>query len=252
MVKLRRLDSEKGRVYVSGSSKEDWKLYPSVTTILSLLPKNKLKEIEAAIGKEKLKEIGDKAALRGTAMHSFLENYMICIKKYGEPEKCLLYTQRKTTNQLLNTICIDRVKEGRSLFYKIYYSGIFKDIKKILYNEKFMFSLHGFAGASDFGYVSINNKIKVIDFKSASGLRDEETIFGYKLQLAAYAIMFIERYNKPVHSTELWIGYPDGFQHVVLDGESLELYKNKFLDLCKQFHNQWDNSHFYKILENEN
>lgn len=250
--KLRRLDTNKGRVYVTGDSEANWQLYPSVTTILSILPKTKLIEIEKSIGAERLKELGRKGALRGTAMHLFLENYFICLKKYPEDRsKCLLYTQRKSTDQLLHEMDAEFVKIGRSLFYKIESSGVFDDIKKVLYNEKFLFSSHGFAGASDFGYLSITNDIVIIDFKSASAIRDEETINGYKLQLAAYVIAFEERVKKKVDRTELWIGHPDGFQHVILQGEELEEYKIKFINLCKLFHKTWDNSHFYEELRNE-
>lgn len=251
-IKLRRLDSDKGRVYVSGNSRETWKLYPSVTTILSLLPKDELKQIEAAIGTEKLKELGDKAVERGTSMHLFLENYFRCIKKGGDSDKCLLYTQRKTVDSLLHDgFNEDRIKEGRKLFYKIEASGVFEDVAKVLYLEKFMHSSFGFAGAGDFGYYSVNKNIVLIDFKSASSPRSGEAIFKYKHQLAAYKIMFEEMFKLPVSRCELWIGHPDGFQHIVIELEELQEYEMKFKKLCEQFHEIWDNSHFFELLENE-
>ena len=125
---LRRIDTPHGRAYMltSGST---YKFLPSVTSILSLKSSSYLANLEEKIGKEELRHISERAALRGTAMHLFLENFMICMQRKGEPETCLLYTQRKSTDTLLHDMPKERVDVGRSLFYNVYHSGIFDKIK---------------------------------------------------------------------------------------------------------------------------
>ena len=99
MGKVRRLETPAGRVYVYEGGDEPI-FMPSVTTILSYEPSQYLQELEEKIGKEELSRIGQRAAGRGTAMHRFLENYMICLKNGGNTDNCLLYTQKKIPNDL--------------------------------------------------------------------------------------------------------------------------------------------------------
>lgn len=237
--KLKRLDTPWGRAYVLGE--EEPSFLPSVTTILSLVKSTKLKEIEDSIGKERLAEISEKAALRGTAMHKFLENYVICLRNGGDTEKCLLYTQRKSTDELLNEIDKPLVDIGRSLFYNIYHERKFDNVKKILLSEGFLYSeKYLFAGTTDYAYLDKDNKVSIVDFKSASGPRDEETVSKYELQGGAYSIAFEEIYKKKVSRIEIWISYSDGVQNVIVEGERLEQKKKEFIYYCQKYHEMWE------------
>jgi hypothetical protein len=80
-----------GKTYAEGG----FILLPSVTTILSLKESKRLKKLEKEMGKDALSAIGQKAAMRGTAMHRFLENYFVCLQHGGTADSCLLYTQKK-------------------------------------------------------------------------------------------------------------------------------------------------------------
>ena len=77
---LQRIDTPGGRAYALMQEGEKPLFLPSVTTVLSLKHSNYLAELEEKIGKEDLQRISERAAKRGTAMHLFLENYMICMK----------------------------------------------------------------------------------------------------------------------------------------------------------------------------
>ena len=137
--KLKRLDTEKGRAYVLEEN-GTISFMPSVTSILSLKSSSYLKDLEEKIGKEELLGISQKAALRGTAMHAFLENYLICIQKKGDRDSCLLYTQRKSTDMLLHEMEKESIAAGRSLFYNVFHSGILEKIKKVVFTEQFLYS----------------------------------------------------------------------------------------------------------------
>jgi hypothetical protein len=249
---LQRIDTPNGRAYALLRENDSPLFMPSVTSILSLKSSSYLTELEQKIGKEDLQRISDRAAKRGTAMHLFLENYMICIRKKGDPDSCLLYTQRKSTDTLLHEMDKDRVDNGRSLFYNLYHSGIFDKIKKVIFTEKFLHSEKFlFAGTTDFGFLDTRDYIVITDFKSASSPRDEDTIDKYKYQVAAYAIAFEEMYNKPVHRGEVWISYSDGLQIIEVCGEEMELKKVEFLELCTAYHSMWDVKPFEDYLRQD-
>lgn len=242
---LQRIDTPSGRAYALIRENNKPLFLPSVTSILSLKPSTYLKDLEAKIGKEDLQRISERAAKRGTAMHLFLENYMICMQKKGDPESCLLYTQRKSTDTLLFEMDKDRVDTGRSLFYNVYHSGLFDKIKKVIFTEKFLHSVKFlFAGTADFGFLDIEDYIVMTDFKSASSPRDEDTIDKYKCQAAAYTIAFEEMYKKPVQRGEIWISHPDGVQLIKVSGEELEEKKQEFIKLCELYHSMWDTKPF--------
>lgn len=241
---LKRIDTPHGRAYMLSGGKTV-KFLPSVTSILSLKSSSYLVDLEEKLGKDTLREISERAALRGTAMHLFLENFMICMKQKGDDESCLLYTQRKSTDTLLHEMAKERVDVGRALFYNVYHSGIFSNIKKVLFTEKFLHSEeYLFAGTTDFGFLDLEDYIVITDFKSASSPREEETIDKYKYQVAAYAIAFEEMHKKPVQRGEIWISHPDGMQTIRVSGAELEQKKVEFLELCETYHSMWDTKPF--------
>ena len=249
--KLKRLDSPTGRAYVLNENGTPI-FMPSVTSILSLKSSPYLADLEAKIGKEELISIGNRAALRGTAMHAFLENYLICIQKKGDNSSCLLYTQRKSTDSLLEEMESERVAAGRALFYNVYHSGILDRIKKVIFTEQFLYSkLHKFAGTTDLSFFDMQNYIVMTDFKSASSERGEDILDKYKCQVAAYTIAFEELYGKPVNRGEIWISHNDGLQIIELSGSEMEDRKREFLDLCDTYHSMWEVTPFKTLYDQD-
>ena len=248
MGQVKRVDTPEGRFYkytVDESLSYDeggFKLMPSVTTVLGILGSERLEKLEAEMGKEELQKLGLKAALRGTAMHMFLENYFICIKNGKDSESCLLYTQKKSPIDLQNDgLEQERITAGRELFYNYLYEGYLDRVKRVIFTERFIWSIvFLFAGTADFCFVNEAGELIIGDFKSASSIKDEETIHKYELQLAAYIIAFEEIYNKKVHHAELWISHPHGIQERILGGNDLEIRKKEFLELVERYHTGWD------------
>ncbi len=223
---------------------------PSVTSILSMKHSSYLADLEEKIGKEELNIIGNRAAIRGSAMHKFLENYMICLQKKGNKNNCLLYTQRKTTSSLMDEMENEMISKGRNLFYNIYHSGTLDRIKKVLFTEQFLYSEeHCFAGTTDFGFLDINNKIILADFKSASFERPQDIVSKYKCQVAAYAMAFEELYNKKINKCEIWISHQETLQIEEVQGKELETYKEEFSDLCLTYLAMWDTQPFEDFVK---
>ena len=247
-MKLSRLDTPDGRFYIYTYDQNatfktgGFILMPSVTTVLGSVGNTKLQKLENEIGKEELAKIGAKAARRGTAMHQFLENYFVCMKQGKSPDACLLYTQKKTPLDLMRQgLTDDSIKQGRDLFYNLLYEGYLDRVRRVLFTEQFLYSInHKFAGTTDFGYLSSSNFLTITDFKSANGVKDDETIRKYLLQAAAYVIGCEEIYKKKVHHAELWISHPMGTQEVTLAGAEMELKKTEFLDILSDFHSKWN------------
>src|ERR1035437_2887962 len=97
---------------------------PSVSTIISeQIPDPDYEEFVKNLGQEKADEISKQAAYRGTAMHLFLENFIKVYSKYKDVSKPLSYTQSESVKKLIeDNVPENKIKEGRDLFYKFYYS----------------------------------------------------------------------------------------------------------------------------------
>jgi hypothetical protein len=175
-------------------------------------------------------------------MHAFLENYFICIKNGGDGDRCLMYTQKKSPDELRGDGLLDEsINPGRDLFYNYMHEGYLDRVNKVVFTEKFIWSLtHKFAGTADFGYLTDLMEVIIADFKSASGVRDEETLKKYEMQLAAYVIAFEEIYNQKVTRAEVWVSHPNGIQEVKLDGAQMEERKIQFIEMAEKYHSQWD------------
>jgi len=247
---LKRIDIPTGRAYML-EDESGYKFLPSVTSVLSLKSSSYLADLQEKIGKEDLQRISERAALRGTAMHKFLENYLICMRLKGDSESCLFYTQRKSTDSLLFEMEKERIDKGRSLFYNVYHSGVLDNIAKVIFTEKFLYSeKYLFAGTTDFGFLDKQNRIVITDFKSASTPRTDDVISKYTVQVAAYAIAFEEMHNKPVHRGEIWISHSDGMQIIEVTGEEMEIAKVEFIKLAEAYHSMWDTTLFEEYVQN--
>jgi len=254
MDKIKRIDTPHGRVYMVKDGGEI-KLYPSVTTVLSSEPQPWLEKLASDIGEEELAKISKRAVNRGTVMHTYLENYLVCIGYRGPGEGCLLYSQKKTAKDLEGIYDEKTMERGRNLFYEMLGSKLFEQMKKPLFSEKFLWSNKwGFAGTADFGYEDYEvlqggNEVIIGDFKSASSPRNEEQVKKYKKQLGAYSIAYEERTGRKVKRAEVWIAYTEGIQEIILEGNDLEDAKSEFIALCKNYHQNWNKKPILEYLK---
>jgi hypothetical protein len=248
---IKRVDTPHGRVYMV-KDEDGIKLYPSVTTVLSSEPQPWLEKLASDIGQEELAKISERAANRGSVMHTYLENYLVCMGYRGPGDECLLYSQKKTAKELNEQYDPQTMERGRNLFYDMLESDLFVRMKRPLFSEKFLWShQHMFAGTADFGYVDttpVDGDI-IGDFKSASSPRGEEQVSKYKKQLGAYSIAYEERTGRKVKRAEVWISYGDGIQTIILEGEELEEAKRNFLTLCENYHRNWNKKPILEYLK---
>ena len=71
--KLKRIDSEAGRVYQTPTGKA----YPSVTSVTGLHGKEAFFEWRKRVGEEEANRIAARAANRGTRVHTLCEDYLL-------------------------------------------------------------------------------------------------------------------------------------------------------------------------------
>ena len=170
--KLTRKTTEKGRRYFT----PEGKAYPSITTVLSILNKDKIQEWRKKVGEDQANRISQQAATRGTAVHSIAEDYL----------------NNKDTSSYL-----PHIQQSFINIKKI----LDEHITKIYGLEVPLYSRHlGLAGRCD--CVGVYDGVPtIIDFKTSKRVKKAEDISNYFAQMSAYAIMWEERTGMPIVNT---------------------------------------------------
>lgn len=151
------------------------KKLPSITSVLSILSEDSIREWRAKVGEEEANKVSRRASMRGTAVHSTIEKYLNNDETYLDTVN---HVVRKNFNDL------KPILDSR--------------IGKIILQEAPLYSEHlGIAGRVDC-IAEFDGVISVIDFKTSRRTKTKENIEGYFIQESAYAIMFEERTGIPI------------------------------------------------------
>lgn len=200
------------------------------------------------VGKEKADEITQAAWHRGTAMHIFIENFIIKMMESNDTIKALEYTLKVSIPILENEEKVpgSKINEGRELFYKFYYSDQAKDYLKIIGSEFAIYSpYYFFRGKADWLYQKKLYGLSVSDFKTSSKLIEKGSIKEkkYKNQLGAYAAGVEDMYKSK--GSNIKVNYAsiiciqtrsDIVQTIELFNEELEEYKQQFKLMTVDWH----------------
>ena len=165
---------------------------PSVTTIISATQSEEKRQSLAAwkarLGAQAADRVRDVAALRGTAMHTFLEAYV-----------------RGTGHKDLTSIG----KEAEPMAKQIINRGLI-DLNEIWGSEVTLYYPDLYAGATD--VVGIyNGRESIIDFKQTNKPKRREWIEDYFIQLGAYAMAHNYVYQTKIQSGIILMCSKDGF-----------------------------------------
>ena len=157
------------------------KLLPSVTTIISATQseekKQGLADWKARLGDREADKVRDTAALRGTAMHTYLDAYV-----------------RGSGHRDLTSVG----KEAEPMAKRIIESGL-GDLQEVWGTEVTLYYPDLYAGATD--VVGIyNGRESIIDFKQTNKPKRREWIGDYFIQLAAYAMAHNYVYRTKIQS----------------------------------------------------
>jgi len=162
----------------------DGKNYPSITSILSIQKKEGLEQWRKNVGEEAAKWEMARAARRGKATHTLVEQYL-----KGQPQ---------TINDVL--------PNGMFRLLKPYLD----QVDNIHCLERIMFS-HKLTLAGQVDCIAeYNGKLSVIDFKTANKERIDSWNESYYLQCTAYAIMYEELFGKQIDQIVILQAGEDG------------------------------------------
>jgi genome maintenance exonuclease 1 len=202
---------------------EEQKL-PSVTTVLGQTqPKEKQESLDRwrqRVGLRQAQKITRDAAIRGTAMHKYLEDLI-------RGERSLDLTPLGVEATRMAEIIVERGLNDCSEIYGIeatlYYPGLY-------------------AGSVDL-VAKYRDKVSIIDFKQTNKPKQREWIGDYFLQMAAYGMAHDAVYGTNIEQGVIMMCSKDGFyQQFVIEGKEFREAKHNFLRRLDGFYNLDNNS----------
>ena len=202
-VNASRIEDQGTRLYdVNGSR------LPSVTTILGATKDQQfLKEWKAKVGEEEADRIKNLSSRRGTAMHKFLEHYILGT---GYDDLTELGQKAKAMAEKVIDIGLAPVEKYYGSEVTLYYPGLY-------------------AGSTDLVCVH-NGKDSIVDFKQSNRPKREDWIDDYKMQIAAYAMAHDYVHNSKIEQGIIMVCTPDlYYQEFIVSGAELRQWKHKFL-----------------------
>ena len=206
---------------IDGSQKK----LPSVTTVLGQTqPKEKQESLERwrnRVGLREAQKITRDAAIRGSAMHKYLEDLI-------RGQKSLDLTPLGIEATKMAEIIVERGLNDCSEIYGI---------------EATLYYPNLYAGSVDL-VAKYKDKVSIIDFKQTNKPKQREWIGDYFLQMAAYGMAHDAVYGTSIEQGVIMMCSKDGYyQQFVIEGDEFRQAKHKFLGRLDEFYNgMGDNS----------
>ncbi len=162
----------------------DGQAFPSVTTVLGYRPKPGLEQWRKNVGEEAAKWEMGRAARRGKATHTLIEEY--------------LKGETPSTRDVLPLGLFTLLKPYLAQIDNVHC------LETILYSKQLTL-----AGQVDC-IAEYNGKLSVIDFKTANKERNDEWNKNYYMQCSAYAVMYEELFGTPIEQIVILMASEDG------------------------------------------
>ena len=191
---------------------------PSVTTILSACQTDEKKASLAAwkarVGPKQADEIRDKAAERGTAMHTYLEHH---INETGHKDLTVVGQHAEKMAKIIIEQGLGDLEEVWGLETTLYYPDLY-------------------AGATDVVGVYAGQPA-IIDFKQSNKPKRREWIMDYFEQLGAYTMAHNQVYGTKIQSGIILMCTKDYlFQKFEVSGREFVKHQHAFLRKCDQYY----------------
>ena len=167
------------------------------------------------MGTATAEKITRESTSRGSAMHDFLEKFLL-----GKLNLDLL------SNNSLERQMADQIIEN----------GIRNRVNEIFGVEACLFYPHLYAGAADL-ICEYEGKLSVVDFKNSNQLRSDQWNTDYYLQLSAYQMAHNKVYGTDINQGVILVCTKDlMFQRFVIDSERLKNYQEIFLRKVEEYY----------------
>ena len=205
---------------IDGSQKK----LPSVTTVLGQTqPKEKQESLERwrnKVGLREAQKITRDAAIRGTAMHKYLEDLI-------RGQRSLDLTPLGVEATKMAEIIVERGLNDCSEIYGI---------------EATLYYPNLYAGSVDL-VAKYKDKVSIIDFKQTNKPKQREWIEDYFLQMAAYGMAHDAVYGTTIEQGVIMMCSKDGYyQQFMIEGDEFRRAKHKFLGRLDEFYNGMGNN----------
>ena len=199
----------------------DGKAYPSITTVLGIQKKEQLQDWRNKIGEDVANWEMGRAARRGKATHTLIEQYLkgLTPSERGVLPLGLFRLIKPYVDQIDNIHCLET----------------------IMYSKKLTI-----AGQVDC-IAEYNGKLSVIDFKTANKERQESWIENYFMQTTAYAQMYEEIFGKKIEQIVILLASEDGStQSFIKDTKD---YMTPLMKSIDDFYKYYENLNKDKIKQ---
>ncbi len=158
--------------------------YPSITSVLSIRKKEGLQKWRESIGEKVANWEMNRAARRGKSFHTLVEQYL-----------------NNETPSIRDVLPLGLFRLAKPYIDKI---DNIRLLEKIMVSPKLTI-----AGQVDC-VAEYNDKLSVIDFKTANKERIEDWIENYFLQCTAYSMMYEETYGEKIEQIVVLLAAEDG------------------------------------------
>jgi len=180
--KIERIDSPSGRLYKTPVGN----LYPSVTSVFSVIENSFLAEGRSRDGEKEAEKISRRAAMRGTYVHEQAEHFL---KGTAAP--------KNNINKMLYGDMWESFKPSLEQIGDVF------ALEAMLYSDELEV-----AGTVDCVGM-YEGKLSIIDFKTSSRRKDHTSIDSYWMQTAAYAQMWEERTGQQIEDLVILMAVED-------------------------------------------
>lgn len=239
--KIKRVELNGFRYYQVSDSSGIIGTFPSVTSVLGeTSDKTGLDAWRNRVGHAEADRIGRDAANRGTVMHRLCEIYLnlpASMKPKDRLEECLSLSRLDDEIDEFDS----RAKiVGGMLFYNFIKSNSFDEIKRVIAQERFLWTPRdgGYAGTVDNVSELITNDVAIVDFKTARKPKEEKWIEDYKHQVAAYSVAVWDRMQVKAVTCRIWISNEMSItpQYFRMDQGEMREYYYKFRERLADFY----------------
>jgi hypothetical protein len=201
----------------------DGKNYPSVTTVLGILKKEGLQKWRDSIGEKVAQWEMGRAARRGKATHTLVEQYL-----------------KNETPSIRDVLPLGLFKLLKPYIDQIDNIHL---LEAIMYSKKLTI-----AGQVDC-VAEYNGKLSVIDFKTANKERQEDWIDNYFMQTSAYAYMYEETFGTPIEQIVILLGNEDGTAQCFI--KEKKDYKQNLIEAIDGFYKYYEELNKDKVKSTE-
>ena len=191
----------------------DGKAYPSITTVLGAQPKPGLDKWRQSVGEEAAKWEMARAARRGKATHTLVEQY--------------LKGETPSTRDVLPLGLFSLLKPYLKQIDNVHC------LETILYSKKLTV-----AGQVDC-IAEYNGKLSVIDFKTANKERNDAWNENYYIQTTAYSLMYEELFGTPIEQIVILMASEDGAARAFV--KDRKEFEPKLEEAIKYFYKYYEN-----------